>query len=264
MIYAIGDIHGQCLRLKSLLNAIRGDAGERRIVRPRVVVLGDLIDRGPDSKGVIDVLLSAEFERDFDATILLGNHESWLLRALSGAGDSLNEWLHNGGAETIESYGVEFGGDSVDKVMTRFRASVPKTHVEFLKRLPLKLRRGAYFFAHAGASPSRPLDAQDRRDLLWIHAEFLNHEGDFGAVVVHGHSTTKSGQIEILANRIAVDTGCGGHGGLLSAVILGETGPVGSLAVDGRGVVHRDRMLDLAGHAPTGREGEDGVRPGSF
>ena len=227
MIYAIGDIHGSLYMLNEVLTLIRQDAKNSGIVRPHIVILGDFIDRGPHSKEIIDLFISPAFNQTFDATILLSNHEETLLKVLKGNQDIFSKWLHWGGAETVESYGVEFGSDGLKKVFNRFSKAVPPSHIEFLKKLPLTHRHESWLFVHAGVKSSIPLSRQKKSDLLWIYKDFLDHKDDFGigAVVVHGHSTTKNHEVEILTHRIAIDTGAGFPGGKLSAIRL-ENGAV--------------------------------------
>jgi len=246
MIYAIGDIHGYSALLRNMLDAVLADARDRDIVRPKIVLLGDLIDRGPDSMGVINMLIAPEFAAKFDATILLGNHEAWLISILGGATQNLNAWLHKGGAETIESYGISFGGDSTEKVFKRFRSAIPEKHIEFLNGLKLHSCDGNHIFVHAGMRPGLPLEQQSANDLLWIYEEFLTYTGDFGATVVHGHAITRSRMIEVYQNRISVDTGAFDRNGWLSAVILNEDGAIGSLSVNHDAKIERDRLLQIA------------------
>jgi len=227
MIYAIGDIHGSLHMLNDVIALIQQDAKDSGIDRPHLVILGDFIDRGLYGKDVIDLLISPAFNQDFNATILLGNHEDTLLKALKGDEELFSKWLHWGGAETVESYGVEIGGNSPRKVFNRFSLAVPKTHIDFLKKRPLTYLHENWLFVHAGVKPSIPLARQKRNNLLWIMKAFLEHKDDYGvgAVIVHGHSVTAKREVEIFANRIAIDTGAGYPGGKLSAIRL-ENGAV--------------------------------------
>ena len=225
-IYAIGDIHGCKDLFVQLLNKIKADALALGEKRPRVIVLGDMIDRGPDSRGVIELLISHQFRDNFDSTELLGNHEWWLLAVKDGDLEGVMSWLHFGGAETIESYGVEFGGDSVPMVLKRFFSTIPQKHIDYLRKLPFFVKERDLFFVHAGVNPQRPLEQQDIGDLICIRQPFLTHTEDFGARIVHGHSKTSSYNVEILPNRIAVDTGAGFPKGKLSAAVIELNGSV--------------------------------------
>lgn len=234
-IYAIGDIHGSKHLLCNLLAQIKADASEHGVRRPRVIVLGDMIDRGLDSRGVIDLFLSQEFRDDFESTELMGNHEWAFNNSLLGDQELAMEWLHHGGAETVESYGIEFGRDSVPRVLKRFLAAIPKQHLDYLSSLPVMLRERDMFFVHAGVNPNKPLDQQEIGDMICIGKPFLTHTGDFGARVVHGHTITRSREVEAFPNRIAVDTGAGFKGGKLSSAVIMPSGDVRFLsALEGK------------------------------
>lgn len=225
VIFAVGDVHGCPNMLRHMLGLIRDKADAFGQVRPKVIFLGDLIDRGPDSRAVLELLSAEAFTQLFDATFLRGNHEAWLLDALAGEGDPA-PWMMNGGAETIESYGIEFGGSAPREVMRRFARAIPRHHLQFLARTRSSLRMGSFFFCHAGIRPGSGLQHQVDEDLLWIRDEFLKDSRDHGALVVHGHTPTATGCIEILSNRVACDTGCGFPGGRLSAAAFLPSGLV--------------------------------------
>jgi serine/threonine protein phosphatase 1 len=220
VIYAIGDIHGHADLFRSILSKILEDA---KAGKPRLVLMGDYIDRGTQSREVIGILLSPWFRSTFNPITLMGNHEAMLLAAM-GNQKVADQWMHFGGAETIESYGIEFGMRSTLKVMDEFRRKMPADHIGAISQMPLSHAEGKWFFTHAGVRPGVALAEQISDDLLWIREPFLTHEGEFGAVIVHGHSTTKDP--EILPNRIGLDTGCGYGGGMLSAAALHHDGSV--------------------------------------
>lgn len=219
VIYAIGDIHGYLDLLRRLEQQIKEDMASRPAARRVAVYLGDYVDRGPSSRGVIDHLLSSPLP-GCEPIHLMGNHEEWLLRFLAdpGAGPA---WLRNGGRETLESYGVhvpyQADAAAVETACAAFAAALPAEHRAFLERMPLCHREGGYFFTHAGVRPGVPLDEQSPQDLLWIREEFLYSRADFGAVVVHGHTPTHTP--EEYANRIGIDTGAF-MSGILTAVVL--------------------------------------------
>ncbi len=224
-IYAVGDIHGRADLLDLMLEAIACDR-ERHPPAGRVVTifLGDYVDRGPASRGVIDRLIALS-ERDDGAIFLKGNHEALFARFLNAENDDDENYLFiNGGAATLASYGVEIAGDrrdAVDVAREATHASMPGTHKRFFASLSLSARYGDFFFVHAGVRPGVPLEAQHEDDMLWIRGEFLRYGGSFGAVVVHGHTPVDAP--EHLPNRIGIDTGAVFTGRLTSVVLEGSS-----------------------------------------
>lgn len=218
LVYAVGDVHGHSGELAALTAEIRRDAaGSAPGGRPLIVFLGDYVDRGPDSRGVLDALLALEVDPAFEVVALKGNHEDALIRFLAEPGYA-QAWIDNWGETTLRSYGIDpWGGEAVQ---ARFAAAFPDAHRAFLGRLRPSLEIGDYFFAHAGVRPGVALADQTERDLMWIRWEFLQSDADFGKVVVHGH--TPSETPELKANRINVDTGVY-FTGVLTAVRLHGT-----------------------------------------
>ena len=220
IVYAIGDIHGRLDLLLRLETKIQRDAAEIDADRCLIICLGDYIDRGDNSYGVIEHLMQ-EPPDPFERHCLIGNHEAFLLRFLDDASVAAN-WLDNGGRETLSSYGVasppwiDRAGISED-MQADLCASLPASHEWFLRSLALSHREGDYFFVHAGVKPGVALDRQNPHDLMWIRDEFLRDHRDFGAVIVHGHSITSAP--ENLSNRIGVDTGAFASGHLTCAVL---------------------------------------------
>jgi len=218
-IYAIGDIHGQDGLLAELHAAIIEDAGAHPGERGRVVYLGDLIDRGPGSRQVIDRLLDAPLP-GLEQVVLMGNHEESMLGFLE---DDTNgpSWLAFGGIDTVESYGVEapssMGKADLARVQAQLRQAVSARHRHFLGTLPLTHHCGDYFFVHAGIRPGVPLEEQSAQDLLWIRDPFLSSGIDFGKVVVHGHTITPEPVVR--PNRIGIDTGAF-RSGILTCLVL--------------------------------------------
>jgi serine/threonine protein phosphatase 1 len=208
-VYAIGDIHGRADLLQTLHTMILDDAKTaNQDVKKIVIYLGDYVDRGLESKAVIDILINGALP-DFEAVYLKGNHEEQFLEFMedSSAGPY---WFKIGGDGTVYGYGVRVPNDVTpderpEYIHEELQASVPKSHLDFLSRLELTKEIGDYFFVHAGINPGRPIDKQLPEDLLWIRNEFLDSEVNFGKVVVHGHSITNN--LEILDNRICIDTG---------------------------------------------------------
>ena len=209
LVYAIGDIHGRVDLLARLLAEIETDAGQSvGVERKALVFLGDYIDRGPDSQEVIAQLLGG-LPQGFDAHFLKGNHEAMLLDFMAEP-SSLGQWLANGAAATLQSYGVDVLGLAHSRAepelwRTAFRERLPEAHYRFFDQLELAVSYGDYFFVHAGVRPGVPLDAQRSTDLIWIRGEFLRSRQDFGKMVVHGHTP---GEVpDLRANRIGIDTG---------------------------------------------------------
>jgi serine/threonine protein phosphatase 1 len=220
-VYAVGDIHGRADLLRRLLDNIVKDKA-RSASRAVLVFLGDYIDRGLDSRGVIERLLSPP--SGFDVHFLRGNHDQTLLDFLADP-RIFRQWREFGASETFLSYRVlppRFNDDaSLIKARDDLAAALPPRHLDFLRRLKLSLTIGDYFFAHAGARPGLPLNEQSAQDLLWIRDEFLYSSADFGATIVHGH--TPSNQPVRKANRIGIDTGAYITGQLTAAVLEGTT-----------------------------------------
>jgi len=223
-IYAIGDIHGRLDLLERLHDLIRADAAESDAARKVVVYLGDYIDRGPESKGVVELLMNRPLV-GFERALLKGNHEVILLEFLDGAEVGAH-WCTYGGLQTLESYGVRplpIRGQPEEFAAARvaLAGKIPPAHVEFLRSLPLTHAEGGYLFVHAGLRPGVDLAEQDEHDLLWIRDEFLQADADFGACVVHGHSIAEAP--EIRPHRIGIDTGAFATGKLTALVLEGES-----------------------------------------
>lgn len=221
-VYAIGDIHGCADRLRALHERIlqdcrnadaKGPAATRRVI----VYLGDYIDRGPDSRGVIELLTSTPLA-GFERIHLKGNHETFMTDILDGAGE-LSLWLVNGGAATLRSYGIDqlAVAAGIAGVRDALLHQVPAAHLEFLQALRFSHVEGDYVFVHAGLRPGVAIEAQDPYDLMWIRAPFLHSDADHGKIVVHGH--TPSAEPVLRANRIGIDTGAC-MGGNLTALVL--------------------------------------------
>jgi serine/threonine protein phosphatase 1 len=223
-IYAVGDIHGEMGALDRLLTAIDRDRRQphRRHLRPLLVFLGDYIDRGADSRAVIERLCTGPLP-DVDCRFLLGNHEEAMLAFLENpAGNA--EWLRFGGAETLASYGIPPSVGITDRsrcqaLRDALLARLPDPHLAFLHGLEPLLVIGDYAFVHAGIVPGRRLDRQKRDDLLWIRAPFLTSNQRHERVIVHGHTIVDEPQL--LFNRIAIDTGAYATGVLTGLVLAG-------------------------------------------
>jgi serine/threonine protein phosphatase 1 len=220
-LYVIGDIHGRADLLDRMIARIARDLEVRPMANCLTVTVGDYIDRGPDSRGVLDRLASNPFPTDFVA--LKGNHEALLATFLRDP-SSADHWRRIGGLETLNSYGVDVGplmrGRNYEAAAAALLAAVPPAHAGFLASLRMSVTVGRYFLCHAGVRPGVALPQQSEDDLLWIRDEFLGSKTDFGKIVVHGHTPTE--EPELLPNRINVDTGAFTTGRLTCAVLEGQ------------------------------------------
>ncbi len=223
-VYAIGDIHGRRDLMDELLAAINADLvnwhGDTE-----VVFLGDYVDRGGASAAVLGRLVQgpAPGQR---WRMLRGNHEAILLHLIAGAEHDpslYSEWLRHGGRETLSSYGLPpelaFGDDSAAAIGA-LREAMPRDHLALLESLAMTHHVGDYLFVHAGIRPGVALEEQQARDLLWIRQAFLEHKGDHGVHVVHGHSI--STEVDAQQNRTGIDTGAYASGQLTALVLEGE------------------------------------------
>lgn len=221
-VYCVGDIHGRLDLLDHLHDVIERDAADYS-GRPALVYLGDYIDRGPRSREVIDRLLEERMD-GFTAVHLLGNHEQTLLDFLEHP-HSVGSWLTYGGVATLASYGIRAGlGESRSELgflRDALDQKLPDRHRAFLEGLKLMHLSGDYCFVHAGIRPGVALHDQRNEDLLWIRDEFTRSDARHERVIVHGHTITED--VEILPNRIGIDTGAF-HTGVLSCLVLeGDT-----------------------------------------
>lgn len=214
-LYAIGDVHGCLDALITLHRDIEADLVRRPPGNWRIVHLGDYVDRGVDSRGVVEFLVRLTSMRR--VLCLRGNHDQMFLDALAGEPGAAQLWLVNGGAETLESYGLSVRQFLEHQAARRPCDAVPKTHRAFLARLKTSARFGQYYFVHAGIDPARRLDAQAAETQLWIREPFLGCRQEFEAVIVHGHTPVR--HVEARPNRIGIDTGAV-YGGTLSCLVL--------------------------------------------
>lgn len=220
--YVIGDVHGCLSLLDQLLAQIADDHAARPAAKGLIVLLGDLIDRGPDSAGVIRRL--REFDLPgFRMAALIGNHEEVLLKILGGDPKAVDGWLRFGGSETLQSYGLDprpLDTLSPAGAQRRIAAVVPQEDRRFLEGLADSMRFGDYLFVHAGIRPGVPPDQQSLRDLRWIREPFLNDTRDHGMIVVHGHTISEA--VEEVGSRIGIDTGAYATGRLTALGIDGD------------------------------------------
>ena len=220
-MWAVGDIHGRLDLLKPLVDAIVADPRDRAATRRIVVFLGDYIDRGPESQGVLRLLAGLAADQGVEWRFLKGNHEQAMLSFLDdpSAGP---KWCEYGGDNALRSYGLRVP-DLVHRMEAWARVAADLQHkltereMEFLKNLELSFAVGDYFFSHAGARPGVALDRQSPGDLMWIRQPFLDSRTAFEQVVIHGHTPTP--RVHADHRRIGIDTKAY-HSGVLSAVRL--------------------------------------------
>jgi serine/threonine protein phosphatase 1 len=202
--YAIGDVHGYAENLACALRMCAADAADHGM-RARIHLLGDYVDRGPDSRGVIEMLMEGPHDDHVEWLPLRGNHDHVFASVCRDPKHELaREWWEHGGQQTMMSYGWHPLRDGMPADIGTW---VPKAHSDFLMSLPLAHVVGSRFYVHAGIRPGRPISDQTDRDLMWIRNEFLKHKGDLGVIVVHGHSP-EAANPQVHGNRIAMDGGC--------------------------------------------------------
>lgn len=220
-VYAVGDIHGRLDLLEHLLEEIDADHASRPPSQIGYVFLGDLVDRGPDSCGVIDRLLRLR-DSGAQTRFLLGNHDEVFLKAASGDIKAMRFLTRIGGKETILSYGVSkeaYDNADYPELARMFADKVPAAHREFLESFENYAEIGDYLFVHAGIRPGVELANQSTTDLRWIRGEFLNHRDHHGKMVVHGHSISE--EPDVRRNRIGIDTGAFASGRLTALGLEG-------------------------------------------
>lgn len=208
LTFAIGDTHGCFDKLTELLDQCHRFASGRP---SRFIFLGDYIDRGPDSRGVIQTVLDLQTADPGHVIALAGNHEDLFCQTDTSAG--MGRWIANGGGAMLRSYGVTA------------RTGLPPAHIDFLRNRPTSFDDGQRLFVHAGVRPGIPLKEQTRDDLLWIREPFLSSNADHGRLIVHGHTPLKSGEPDVRSNRINLDTGAVFGRALTAAVFTADALP---------------------------------------
>ena len=209
---AVGDIHGCLDKLRTIVGRCQPLAHGGHV---KFVFLGDYIDRGPDSRGVVEFLIQMQQRIPTQVVCLLGNHEQLALSAVDNERHQTN-WLRNGGDAALRSYGATAASE------------IPEAHIAWLRALPKQHDDGLRFFAHAGVRPGKPLSEQSDEDLLWIREPFLSDDRDYGRLIVHGHSPVIAPDLR--RNRLNIDTGAVFGGQLTAAVFTdGTTNPRGFL-----------------------------------
>lgn len=235
-LFAVGDVHGRLDLLEAMLARIEANLSARPPADWRIVLLGDYIDRGPDSSGVLE-LLRRRRAADPRLVLLCGNHDAGLLSFLARPATH-TLFAGHGGRDTALSYGVEadFGSEPLAQAARdALLAAIPREHLDLLRSLALSASFGDFFFCHAGIRPGVPLEAQEADDLLWIRGAFLGHDGLHPKLVVHGH--TPNPEAELLPNRVNLDTGAFATGRLTALVMDGAAKEL--MTVEGRPIAWR-------------------------
>lgn len=234
-VYAVGDVHGRLDLFAALVAAIEADDAGRAAADTTIVLLGDLIDRGPESAGVVRAAQALSQRRK--VRILMGNHEEMMLDALQSE-EVLKHFLRFGGRETVLSYPVDpdrYHQAELAETLDLFRAAVPAEDIAFIRTFEDQVRIGDYLFVHAGVRPDVPLEEQVVSDLRWIREPFLSHRESFGPVVVHGH--TIFDRPDQRANRIGIDTGAYRTGRLTALGLEGTSRWLIEAVADEQGAV---------------------------
>jgi serine/threonine protein phosphatase 1 len=240
-VYAVGDIHGRLDLFEALIATIEADDAASGPAETTVILLGDLVDRGPDSAGV--VARAREWQAGRKLRILAGNHEEMFLSSFERT-ETLRHFLRFGGKETLLSYGIdpiEYQKASVEDVQKMMHSAVPAEHRAFLESFEDMVAIGDYLFVHAGIAPQVPLEQQRTSDLRWIREPFLSHDEPHGPVVVHGHTISDGPQDR--GNRIGIDTGAYMSGRLTALVLEGQTRRYLEAVDDGGGMGAAAREL---------------------
>lgn len=235
LYYAIGDIHGRYEEFKKLLQLISSDIQKQeKDVQTHVIQIGDIIDRGENSKACIEAIINlhSHLPTHVKPYTLQGNHEEILCKLWRNKPEELKEkealyWYHpdiGGGLKTLESYGFKTFFTPAclpteNWIMEQIQKYIPIEHIEYLETLPVKLELGPYFFCHAGIAPDKSLEKQDAHTLRWIREPFLSHPNTFEKIVVHGHSPAPDGEIQ--HNRVNTDAAAA-YGEKLKCFILPE------------------------------------------
>lgn len=219
-VYAIGDVHGRNDLLEQLLDQIAADDRDRGAADTHIVFLGDLMDRGPDSAGVIERAMKLSDAMGDHVHFLMGNHEEVYLAAATGEEKLVRFFCKIGGRETILSYDItpeEYNALDMEQLSARMPQLIPQRHVDFVAAFKDQIVMGDYAFVHAGVRPGVPIDQQKPKDLRWIREEFIIDEAPHDKLIVHGHTITDD--VEECPNRIGIDTGAY-MSGMLTALCL--------------------------------------------
>lgn len=218
-IYAIGDVHGCLNHLQAVHHWIDEDLARHPASDWTIVHVGDYVDRGDQSREVMDYLIDRSAKDDRNV-FLLGNHDLMFKRAIEGDERLTKIWLRNGGETTLASYGLsldEFLRRRIDRL--GFDDVIPESHLAFIDSLKMSVTLGDFYFVHAGIDPDRHLADQEEADMLWIRDRFVDKSGEYEAIIVHGHTPTR--KADVRSNRIGIDTGAV-FGGDLCCLLLDD------------------------------------------
>lgn len=243
-VYAVGDVHGRSDLFIALIEAIELDNRDCGTARTTVVLLGDLVDRGPDSMNVL--ALAREWQKFRDVRILAGNHEEMFLRSFKDI-DMLRHFLRHGGRETLLSYGLDkrdYTRASIEELQVRMDQLVPQADRDFIAGFENLITIGDYVFVHAGVEPGVPLAEQQVAKLRWIREPFLSHMEPHEGVVIHGHTISDAPVDQ--GNRIGIDTGAYSSGRLTAVVLEGTSRRYIAAVDDGEG--HITLAAEQHGH----------------
>lgn len=222
--YAIGDVHGRMDLLQDILRQIEADLAAYPVQEPSALVfLGDLIDRGPQSRQVVECAMRYTHP-DLAVYAIKGNHEDALVKGLRDNPQHLTDWLRWGGIATAESYGIArhaLVGRSVTELHDLLTLAIPPAHIEYMSTMLDCLRFGDFLLVHAGIRPGVPLEAQSGEDLRWIREPFLSSLDDHDVMVIHGHTISEG--VDRQPNRIGIDTGADAHGCLTAIRVEGTS-----------------------------------------
>ena len=220
-VYAVGDVHGRLDLLDALLDAIAADDAASTPAKTTLILLGDLVDRGEESAGVI--ARARQLTERCDTRVLSGNHEEMFLRSFDDL-EMFRHFIRHGGRETVVSYGVDeraFTEATLQEAQELMRAAVPQEDIDFLNSFDDMVVIGDYLFVHAGIDPRVPLAEQKQHHLRWIREPFLSHSEPHELMVVHGHTIVDAP--EDCGNRIGIDTGAFMSGRLTALRLEGES-----------------------------------------
>lgn len=218
--YVIGDIHGRLDLYEALIRAIEAEANVLPRDAVRIVLLGDLVDRGPDSAGVL--ARTRAWQQHRNVRVLAGNHEEMFLKSFTRP-EALRHFLKHGGRETLLSFGFstkQLRNLEIEELFALLPQLIPQSERDYIAGFEDMIITGDYAFVHAGIDPERPINAQKRSDLLWIRERFLSHDGALPKVIVHGH--TIFARVMDCGNRIGIDTGAFRSGVLTALVLEGD------------------------------------------
>lgn len=218
--YVIGDIHGRLDLYDAMIRAIDHEAAHAATLETRIVLLGDLVDRGPDSAGVL--ARTRAWQQNRNVRVLVGNHEEMFLQSFRRP-EALRHFLKHGGRETLLSYGIsakQFHNLDLENLFALLPQFVSQAERDYLASFEEMIIAGDYAFVHAGIDPVRPITEQKRSDLLWIRDRFLNYDGPLPKIIVHGHTIFE--RVMDCGNRIGIDTGAFRSGVLTALVLEGD------------------------------------------